>query len=68
MVKLRLPWLQEPRMFSFFCVKTMANFCTGTWKLRENMRCIGGGEVITDINTLLLTTAKKVSQDFINVP
>ncbi len=48
MVNLRLPWLQD-----FFCVriKTMANFRKGTWKLRENIRCVGGGEIITDIKT-----------------
>ncbi len=28
----------------------MANFRKGTWKLRENIRCVGG-EIITDIKT-----------------
>ncbi len=27
----------------------MANFHKWTWKLRENIRCFGGGEIITDI-------------------
>ncbi len=30
----------------FFRVKTLANFLKGTWKLGENIRCIGGGEVM----------------------
>ncbi len=46
MVNLRLQWLQEP-----FRVKTMANFHKGTWKLWENIRCVVGGEIITDIKT-----------------
>ncbi len=29
----------------------MANFHKWTWKLRENIRCVGGGEIITDIKT-----------------
>ncbi len=29
----------------------MANFRKGTWKLGENIRCVGGGEIITDIKT-----------------
>ncbi len=35
----------------FIGVKTMANFHKGTWKLWENIRCVGGGEIITDIKT-----------------
>ncbi len=30
-------------------VKTMANFRKWTWKLGENIRCFGDGEIITDI-------------------
>ncbi len=52
MVNLWLPWLQEPWFFfGFIRVKTMANFRKWTWKLGENIRCIGGGELITDIKT-----------------
>ncbi len=52
MVHLWLPYLQEPCFFLFIIsVKTMANFPEGTWKLRENIRCVGGGEIITDIKT-----------------
>ncbi len=29
----------------------MANFRNGKWKLGENIRCVGGGEIITDIKT-----------------
>ncbi len=29
----------------------MAKVCKGTWKIGENVRCIGGGEIITDIKT-----------------
>ncbi len=29
----------------------MANFHKGTWKLWENIRCVVGGEIITDIKT-----------------
>ncbi len=37
-------------LFNFFIhVKTMANCRKGTWKLGENIRCVGGGEIITDI-------------------
>ncbi len=32
-------------------VKTMASFRKGTWKLGENIRCVGDGEIITDIKT-----------------
>ncbi len=37
--------------FFFFLirVKTMANFRKWTWKLGENIRCFGDGEIITDI-------------------
>ncbi len=35
--------------FGFISVKTMANFRKWTWKLGENIRCVGGGEIITDI-------------------
>ncbi len=27
----------------------MVNFHKGAWKLGENIRCVGGGEIITDI-------------------
>ncbi len=37
--------------FFFFRVKTMTNFRKGTWKLGENIRCVGGGEIIFDIKT-----------------
>ncbi len=39
-------------IFGFIPVKTMANFRKGTYKLRENIRCVGDGEIITDIKTL----------------
>ncbi len=44
----------------------MVNFRKGTWKLGENIRCVGGGEIITDIkkNTLLTSTPKKVLHDY----
>ncbi len=29
----------------------MANFRKWTWKLGENIRCVGGGEIITNIKT-----------------
>ncbi len=29
----------------------MANFRKWTWKLGENITCVGGGEIITDIKT-----------------
>ncbi len=29
----------------------MANFRKGTWKLGENIRRVGGGEIISDIKT-----------------
>ncbi len=51
MVNLRLPWLQVPGFFCFIRVKTMANFRKGTWKLRENIRCVVVGEMITNIKT-----------------
>ncbi len=58
MVNLRLQWLQEPLMFFFFLVLFVLkpwlwamNFHKGTWKLGENIRCVGGGEIITDIKT-----------------
>ncbi len=51
MVNLRLPWLQEPRFKKkkkkIFVL--MVNFRKGAWKLGENIRCVGGGEIITDI-------------------
>ncbi len=50
-------------IFGFIRSKTMANFRKGTWKLRENIRYVGGGEV-SYIKTLLKSTAKKVSQDY----
>ncbi len=36
-------------LFFLIRVKTMANFRKGTWKLGENIRCFGDGEIITDI-------------------
>ncbi len=50
MVNLRLPWVQEPCFFIIH-VKTMANVRKGTWNIGENIRCVGGGEIITDIKT-----------------
>ncbi len=50
------------RIFGFIRSKTMAYFRRGTWKLRENIRCVVGGEVL-DIKTLK-STAKEVSQDY----
>ncbi len=38
-------------IFGFIYVKTMANFRKGTWKLRENIKLVGGGEIISDIKT-----------------
>ncbi len=38
-------------IFGFIRVKTMANFHKGTWKLREKIRCVVGGEIITNIKT-----------------
>ncbi len=40
----------------FIRVKTTANFHKWTWKLGENIRCFGGGEIITDIKKTLLTS------------
>ncbi len=30
-------------MFGFVRSKTMASFCKGTWKVRENIICVVGG-------------------------
>ncbi len=49
MVNLRLPWLQEPWLKNKNKIVLMVNFRKGTWKLGENIRCVGGGEIITDI-------------------
>ncbi len=38
-------------IFGFIRVKTMANFHKGIWKLRENIRHVVGGEIITNIKT-----------------
>ncbi len=38
-------------IFGFIYLKTMANFRKGTWKLRENIKLVGGGEIISDIKT-----------------
>ncbi len=38
-------------LFIYICVKTMANFRKGPWELGVNIKCIGGGEIITDIKT-----------------
>ncbi len=38
-------------IFILFVLKTMANFRKGTAKLRENIRCFGGGEIITNLKT-----------------
>ncbi len=53
MVNLRLQWLATTMIYFYFFirVKTMANFRKGTWKLGEIIRCVGGGEIITDIKT-----------------
>ncbi len=40
----------------------MANFRKGTWKLRENIKWVGGGEIISDIKTC--QQPKKVSKDY----
>ncbi len=48
------PWLitmATRTMIFFIGVKTMANFRKWTWKLGDNITCIGGGEIITDIKT-----------------
>ncbi len=52
------PWLmcgyygyKNHVFFCFIRVKTMANFRKGTWKLGENISCVGGGEIIIDIKT-----------------
>ncbi len=45
--------------FCFIRSKTMANFRKGTLKLRENIRCVGVGEVL-DIKALINSTAKQV--------
>ncbi len=45
MVNFLLPWLQEQWFFGFIPVKTMADFRKGTCTLRENIRCVGGGEI-----------------------
>ncbi len=48
MVHSRLPWLNVPGFFGFIRAKTMAFFVR---KLRENIRCVVGGETITNIKT-----------------
>ncbi len=50
------------KIFGFIRSKTTAYFRKGTWKLSENIKCVGGK--ILDIKTLLKSTAKKVSQDY----
>ncbi len=41
-------WIDLPSMatrtmiFSFIRSKTMANFCKGTWKVKENISVVGG--------------------------
>ncbi len=56
-------------IFGFIRVKTMANFRKGTWKLRENIRCIVGGEIITNIKTHYLhQQPKKFHRRTMNVP
>ncbi len=37
-------------IFGFIRVNTMVNLCKGTWKLTENIKLVGGGE-ISDIKT-----------------
>ncbi len=46
-------------IFGFIRSKTTAHFRKGTWKLRENIRCVGGGEVL-DIKRF----KSKVLQDY----
>ncbi len=50
-------------IFGFICVKTMANFRKGTW---NSLLGVVGGESITNIKTLLKSTAKinRLSQDY----
>ncbi len=50
------------RIFGFIRVKTMASFLKGTWKLRENIKLVGGGQIISNIKTC--QQPKKVSQDY----
>ncbi len=38
-------------IFGFIRVKTMADFRKGTWKLRENIRCVGGVEISCYVNS-----------------
>ncbi len=39
------------RIFGFIRVKTMANIRKGIWTLREIIRCVVAGEIITNIKT-----------------
>ncbi len=68
MVNFRLPWLQGPwfKIYIYIYIFVlMVNFRKGAWKLGENIRCVGGGEIITDKkNTLLTSTPKKVLHDY----
>ncbi len=50
MVNLQLPWQPEPWLFVCF-IRDKTNFHKLTWKLGENIRCVGGGEINTDIKT-----------------
>ncbi len=36
-------------VFGFIHVKTMGNFRKGIWKLRENIKLVCGGEIISNI-------------------
>ncbi len=44
----------------------MANFRKGTWKLRENIRCVGG-EIISDIKTRYYPQNPKTFHRIMNV-
>ncbi len=52
MVNLCLTMATRTTIFGFILVKTMVNFRKGTWKLKENIRCVFGVEIITNIKTL----------------
>ncbi len=47
MVNLQLPGYKNHDIFVclFVLLVFISNFRKGTWKLRENIRCVGGGEI-----------------------
>ncbi len=50
MVNLRLPWLQESLFVVLFVLKPWLIFVREHGN-SNNIRCVGGGEIITDIKT-----------------